>query len=265
MDTTDTGGALKYTGERMVPGAAEELIFWEHVERYRFAGGLVRDKEVLDIACGEGYGSAALLRAGAASLVGVDISSEAVEHARAKYHVDARVGSAEEIPLPDKSQDLVVSFETIEHVPQPELFLDECVRVLRPGGTLVISTPNLDIYRVGTPNNPFHCSEMDVRHFERILKVRFEQVSLFGQTPPDSVFLRQRGLGRFIKMVRGIFLPARTRPLGETTRQRVVELCAQPLNPIQRFLSPNAVRAMPAAQLEKCCYIVAVATAPRPR
>ena len=128
---------MEYTGERMVPQGADECIFWEHVERYRFASQFVRGKRVLDIASGEGYGGAAMLAAGAKSLIGVDISREAVSHARECYGIDARVGSAEEIPLADASIDVLISFETIEHVPKPDLFLDECLRVLSPGGLLV--------------------------------------------------------------------------------------------------------------------------------
>src|SRR5207249_9324746 len=108
--------------------------------------GLVPEKRVLDIACGEGYGSAALARAGAASVVGVDISAEACEHARRKYGVDARVGRADRIPLPAGSIDVIVSFETIEHVERPESFLNECVRVLAPGGALILSTPNREAF-----------------------------------------------------------------------------------------------------------------------
>src|SRR5436305_7763381 len=102
---------LEHTGERMIPEASVPEIFWEHVHRYRFAKRFVRDKRVLDIACGEGYGAFGLLRAGAASVVGVDISEEACDNARQKYGIDARCGSAEAIPLPDASVDVVVSFE----------------------------------------------------------------------------------------------------------------------------------------------------------
>ena len=75
-------------------------IFWEHIERYRFAKGFVSGRRVLDIACGEGYGAGALVKAGAASLTAVDISNEACKHARGKYGVDARLGDAQAIPAP---------------------------------------------------------------------------------------------------------------------------------------------------------------------
>src|SRR5687767_6601798 len=96
---------MEDTGERMLPETTSAVTFWEHIYRYRFAARFVRGRRVLDIACGEGYGAAALLRAGAASVIGVDISEEACEHARQKYGIDARPGSAEQIPLPSQAVD----------------------------------------------------------------------------------------------------------------------------------------------------------------
>src|SRR5215831_8579299 len=121
---------LEFTGERMVPEQTPPAVFWEHIYRYRFASEFVKGKRVLDIACGEGYGAAALLKAGAASVVGVDICPETCEHARRKYGIDARVGHVHSIPLPSHVIDVIVSFETLEHVDLPGRFLDECCRVL---------------------------------------------------------------------------------------------------------------------------------------
>src|ERR1019366_4929606 len=139
--------------------------FWEHVYRYAFACRFVRGKRVLDIACGEGYGAAALQKAGAARVTGVDISEAACFHARSKYGIDAKLGAAEKIPLGEGSVDVVVSFETIEHIPNPDRFLDECVRVLVPGGRLIISTPNKSIYGQAV-QNPYHWSEMTEEGFK---------------------------------------------------------------------------------------------------
>src|SRR5271169_1956163 len=108
-------GVTNYT-ERMVPEQAHARIFWEHVARYRFAKDFVRGKRILDIACGEGYGAAALAKAGATSVIGVDISPDICQHAQHKFGLDARPGDAHAIPVQDRSIDLVVSFETIEHV-----------------------------------------------------------------------------------------------------------------------------------------------------
>jgi SAM-dependent methyltransferase len=172
---------MEYTGERMVPDKADVKTFWEHIYRYRFATKFARGKVVLDIACGEGYGSAALKRAGAAKVIGVDLSEEACAHVRSKYDIETRVGDAEAIPLDDSSVDLVVSFETIEHVGKPARFLDEIKRVLRPNGIVVISTPNRDPYHRDTPNNPYHCSELALREFAELCNARFKCLSYFYQ------------------------------------------------------------------------------------
>ena len=161
----DLPPVLEYTGERMVPELTDFNTFWEHIYRYRFARQFVLGRRILDIACGEGYGAHALSRAGAASVIGVDVSDEVCRHARLKYGLDARCGNAMDIPLPAGSVDVVVSFETIEHVPEPEQFLAECRRVLTPQGTLVVSTPNKAVYSEFGRRNPFHCKEMTEEEF----------------------------------------------------------------------------------------------------
>lgn len=171
---------LEYTGERMVPEKADHHTFWEHIYRYRFATGYASNRRVLDIACGEGYGTRALQEAGAASVVGVDISEASCAHARRRYGVDARPGNAEQTPFADRSFELVVSFETIEHLARPAAFLGECLRLLVPGGLLIISTPNRCVYSANQ-RNPFHCSEMDEEEFVAILKARFAQVEVHVQ------------------------------------------------------------------------------------
>src|ERR1017187_3861818 len=90
---------MEYTDERMIPEYSDTQTFWDHIHRYRFASKWVKGKRVLDIASGEGYGTFGLLSAGAKSVIGVDIDEEACAHAARKYGIDARVGSAEDIPL----------------------------------------------------------------------------------------------------------------------------------------------------------------------
>ena len=176
--------AIENTGERMVPEVSSGPTFWEHLYRYNYASRFVKGQRVLDIACGEGYGAAALKKAGAAHVTGVDISEDACKHAHRRYGIDVRVGSAEQIPLADASIDTVVSFETIEHVPNPLRFLDECARVLTPGGTLIISTPNKTVYSApGRPYNPYHCSEMTEDEFLSALRTRFLSVKMYSQHP----------------------------------------------------------------------------------
>jgi SAM-dependent methyltransferase len=167
------------TGERLVPGAQHgELVHAEHLARYRLAAGLAEGKRVLDAACGEGYGSALLARAGAATVAGVDIDEPTVQRARERYGLDFQVADIASLPFGDGAFDLVVSFETIEHVPNPEAALAELARVLDPAGLLVISTPNKQESLVP---NEFHIREFTHDEFVALLSERFPAVRLVHQ------------------------------------------------------------------------------------
>ena len=177
---------LEFTGERFVPGVAGEIVY-EHVHRYAFARALVQGKRVLDAACGEGYGSA-LLASVAASVTGVDIDANTVDHARERYRAIGNLafvsGSVAALPLADASVDVVVSFETIEHLPadlQPRM-LAEFARVLAPGGCIVLSAPNRVEYsdKRGYAN-PFHLHEHDRAELDTLLAAHFPARRFFRQ------------------------------------------------------------------------------------
>ncbi|HEV2538427.1 MAG TPA: glycosyltransferase [Frateuria sp.] len=175
---------MKFTGERYVPTEAGEIRH-EHLHRYAWCAHLVEGKDVLDIACGEGYGSAMLARS-ARTVLGVDIADAAVQHAIAKYGDTPRLGfkqgDAAQIPLPDNCVDVVVSFETIEHHDKHAEMLSEIRRVLRPDGLLIISSPNRMVYSEQAGyHNEFHVKELDFSEFDAVLKQQFDQVRYFGQ------------------------------------------------------------------------------------
>jgi SAM-dependent methyltransferase len=165
---------LAFTGERFLPGCAGEIAY-EHWHRYAFARRFVAGKRVLDAACGEGYGTA-LLGAQAASAVGVDIDAPTIAHASARYGQGTRIrfveGSCARLPLPDASIDVIVSFETVEHVTaadQPRM-IAEFARVLAPGGIVVISSPNKRLYSDAREYvNEFHLHELYREDFARLL------------------------------------------------------------------------------------------------
>lgn len=156
------------------------LVEAEHVARYAWAAQFVEGRRVLDAACGEGYGAQMLLAAGAAEVVGVDIAEEVIAELRERELGAATfdVGDVCGLPYDDDEFDIVVSFETIEHVSDPGLALDEFARVLRPNGILVVSTPNRDVY---TPGNPFHLRELTPNELESQLLARFPSVAMCRQ------------------------------------------------------------------------------------
>jgi SAM-dependent methyltransferase len=175
--------APAWTGERLVAGADGDAIA-EHLHRYALARELAAGRAVLDVACGEGYGSA-LLAEVAQSVTGVDIDAAAVAHAAAKYrrgNLRFSAGSATAIPLADATVDLAVSFETIEHLAEHDAMLAEIRRVLRPGGALLISSPDRREYTEAAHyRNPFHVRELDAAEFEALLRRHFAHVRLHGQ------------------------------------------------------------------------------------
>jgi ubiquinone/menaquinone biosynthesis C-methylase UbiE len=176
-----TGPSLPFTGERIVPGKTPEPLLREHEERYVFAGKFVKEKVVLDVACGTGIGTQYLLMAGAQRCLGLDIDGAAVAYAKAAYEgCQFAQCDAMNLCVPDSSIDVVVSFETIEHLGDQVKFLQECNRVLRSGGFLICSTPNHAIHRWAL-KNPFHVREFTVRQFTCILESVFSDVQLYSQ------------------------------------------------------------------------------------
>jgi SAM-dependent methyltransferase len=187
---------VSFDEERLVPEEAVEASLQEHLARYRFARERVRGR-VLDVACGTGYGTSML------DAVGVDLSLEALRYARRH---PARYVAADAGRLPfGRAFDAVVSFETIEHVPDPARFVAECARV----GLFLVSTPNKDLWspRSATPLQRHHVKEFTRKEFLAVLKPF--KVQLFGQ-----ILLDRRGTAlwegkELAKRVLRAFLPVR--------------------------------------------------------
>jgi hypothetical protein len=176
---------LTFTGERFLPDCPGE-IWLEHWHRYHFAASLARDRRVLDVASGEGYGSA-LMALTAREVVGVDAATDAIAHARRAYkdRLNLRFVTADcaLLPFPDAAFDLVVSFETIEHITAQREFLAEVRRVMAPGGLLLLSSPNKAEYtdRRGYAN-PFHVAELYRGELRALLDEFLPHTAWYGQS-----------------------------------------------------------------------------------
>ena len=176
--------------ERVTPGISPSNVMQEHLDRYYFAQTYVKGKRVLDAACGTGYGTRLLAQV-ADHVTGIDISPTAINHARKKYPVialDFIEGDVLSLPFPDSSFDVVVSFETVEHIKEYQIFIRECRRVLTPNGILICSTPNSKISSPdGVVKNPFHVVEFDPVQFTDLLLRDFALVEMYGQNDIDFV------------------------------------------------------------------------------
>lgn len=174
---------LEFDGERFTPESVRE-IWYEHMHRYAFAARFVDGLDVLDAACGEGYG-AAMLAATAASVTAIDNSGRAVAHASARYRTEKlefRQADCCALPFEEDAFDCVVSFETIEHLEDQEGMLAEFRRVLKPDGFLLISSPDKKVYSDATGfENPHHVRELYAGEFRELLKARFPAVRMLGQ------------------------------------------------------------------------------------
>jgi ubiquinone/menaquinone biosynthesis C-methylase UbiE len=172
-----------WTGERLETFVYNSVTA-EHLHRYGLALELARGKNVLDIACGEGYGSN-LLSDCARNVTGVDIDSDTITTARGKYqkaNLSFLIGSAADIPLPDGSVDIVISFETLEHHPYHVEMFKEVKRVLVKDGLFFISTPDKKNYSdIPAYTNSFHVKELYRSEFCELAGSFFTNYEVFDQ------------------------------------------------------------------------------------
>lgn len=175
---------LTLTGERTIPGLdIENYWFRRHQVVYERMATHCAGRDVLEAGCGEGYG-ADLIADTARRVVAVDYDDAAVAHVRSRYpRVEVMQANLAELPLPDASMDVVVNFQVIEHLWDQAQFVNECARVLRHGGLLMISTPNRITFSPGrdTPLNPFHTRELNADELtEMLVDAGFSDVSVSG-------------------------------------------------------------------------------------
>ncbi len=159
--------------------------WYEHWHRYYFVKELVKDMTVCDIACGEGYGSS-LLASVAKSVTGVDIDASTIELAQKKYcntpNLKYIQSDALSSSLQNNEFDVVVSFETLEHLKEHDTLLNEFSRILKTDGILMISTPDKNVYSAkDTSHNHFHEKELTASEFDLLISQKFKYIKTFGQ------------------------------------------------------------------------------------
>jgi len=205
----------EFTGERVIEGNAPKRIWLDHNNRYEHAAKYVKGKNVLDVSCGTGYGAYRLAKAGAKKVTGVDISRVTIQFAKEQYFDEKltfQVGDILSLGFEDNLFDVITCFETIEHVKDPEKALEGLRRALRPGGVLIISSPN----RILTspekslsekPDNPFHIKEYNLAEFISAIGKAFNVEEIYGQRGIYKIFLLS-----FIKKVLNRIVPGAVSP-----------------------------------------------------
>jgi 2-polyprenyl-3-methyl-5-hydroxy-6-metoxy-1,4-benzoquinol methylase len=161
---------------------AGRLMEAEHRARYWWAAQVAAERDVLDAACGTGYGMEMLSAAGARTVTGVDLEPEAVAAAKQTVGDRGEVHQADvrDLPFEADSFDLVVCWETIEHVEEGERAIAEFRRVLRPDGVLLISSPNPAVYPAG---NEHHVHEYEPEELADLVRHHFPNVASYRQHP----------------------------------------------------------------------------------
>ena len=191
--------SAEFTGERYIRGQGGAQIAYEHVHRYAMAARWACGKRVLDVATGCGFG-AALLSRFAQAVWALDIDAASLQAATAEYASDRILflqADARRLPFPDRSLDLVLAMEVLEHVEDQELLVSEIARVTRPAGCALISTPNKAAYSDARGyRNPFHVSELYRDGFVSLLSSHFRYVHLYNQqVRAGSLIVSEGGSG----------------------------------------------------------------------
>jgi SAM-dependent methyltransferase/uncharacterized coiled-coil DUF342 family protein len=179
--------ALDFTGERFMPQQTDPLLALEHYHRYCFVSRFAENRRVLDIACGEGYGSAFLAQY-AREVIGIDSDRTTIDHATHKYssvpNLTFKIGRCEDLHEDLGGFDLVVSYETIEHLTENDQIelLNNVERILKKDGIFIVSSPDKDEYAAAIRSkNQFHKHEMTLAELKSRLETHFKYVYLCGQ------------------------------------------------------------------------------------
>jgi SAM-dependent methyltransferase len=201
-ETASSAGDLVLTGERTLPGIADENYwFRRHEAAYRALVPFVLGAHVLEAGAGEGYGAELLRSGGATRVHALDYDAQAAAHVARRYP-DVRVcrGDLQRMPYADGSFEVVANLQTIEHLHDQPGFVAECARVLRPSGTLLVTTPNRLTFSPGrdTPLNPFHTRELTAEDLTDLLSPHFQVSRLWGLRHGRRLAAREKRVGPLV-------------------------------------------------------------------
>lgn len=203
-----SGITLRKESERWIPNFLYKLTEEEHLDRYNYIKNLAKDKNVLDIACGSGYGSYIIATEGnAKQVIGVDLDKDAIRYANHKFpheKIKRNVEDAVKFKYKEKF-DLIVSFETIEHIPDYLGFINNLYENLHDNGKLVISTP-IRLSTTNKPINPYHVIEWSYQDFIKLLSERYniEKTIMQNITLKINYFEKRSLIKRIIDKIKGI-------------------------------------------------------------
>jgi len=190
----------RLTTERVTPESwALRVTYWQSLAAYRWASQLATGASVLDLGCGDGYGTAELART-ARLVIGLDLDLPTLQRARRRYPAANLAwvrASAERIPFRAASFQLVCCFQVLEHLPDPECLLREARRVLVPGGYLILTTPNRPAVFSGL--NPHHAQEYDEASLRALVTSIFPRVELLGVFPSARVLAYRTANRRLVE------------------------------------------------------------------
>jgi len=204
---------IKFTGEFLVPGQSGERLEADHMARYCFACNYVKKREILDIACGFGYAGPLIMKAGATRYEGVDINKQLIDNANLLYGTDYIKYYQGDISSYNAGKlfDVIVCFETIEHVTKYQNALLNMNNLLRKNGLLIISSPNRPVtspnarYLSDKPSNRYHAQEFTIKELRsELINAGFlvENDNIFGQRNCFFNFTNRR-LNRLAHLIFG--------------------------------------------------------------
>lgn len=196
-DQPDGVPPLALTGERTLPDVPDENYwFRRHLVVYEWIGRQVSGRSVIDMACGEGYGSEVLSRT-ASSVIGVDANPEAHEHARLRYRAENLSFERDLIESFSAPADTVVFLQTIEHLQDPGSALSHFRSIVGDGGLVFLSTPNVKTLApkgAERSDNPWHVHEYTATEFASLCQEHFSAVEMHGLFHARKLLIHEKAL-----------------------------------------------------------------------